>query len=227
MSPSNRIRALPHFELLRLDSSEGRTYDTPEGVCYSVTNILSGTRDQTGLQQWRESIGADKADQIRDTAAFRGTKLHEAVEKYLLTGQSPEFSFLVSPYWNSIKPFVEQVESPVIMEAMVWHPDKFAGTLDCLAYLPEDAGQPTLLDWKSADKPCKPNKLYEYSLQLAAYRAAANHVYRPQGLSIKKASLVVALPDEDYQRHDLDEDALDQLYLHFLARLNHFTRARG
>ncbi|MGA0706335.1 MAG: hypothetical protein ACO3P8_12365, partial [Steroidobacteraceae bacterium] len=81
--------------------------------------------------------------------------------------------------------------------------------------------------WKTADKPCKPVKLYEYSLQLAAYCAAANHVYRPQGLHIKRAVVAVALPDEDHQLHELDEEALTQLYSHFLARLQHFTRARA
>ncbi len=223
----DRIQLLPHFELLRFDSDDGRTYQTPEGECHSVTNILSGTRDQTGLQQWREAVGAERADFIRDTAAFRGTKMHEAVERYLLTGEPPSFNFLVTPYWNSIRPFIEEIEHPVILEAKVWHPDRYAGTLDCIAYLPEDGAQPSLLDWKSADKPCNPTKLYEYSLQLAAYRAAANHVYRPQGLQIDRAVVVVALPDQEYQLHELDKDTLDQLYLHFLARLNHFTRARA
>jgi hypothetical protein len=221
-----RIRALPRFELIRNDAEEGRTYTTPDGRFASVTNILSGTRDQTGLQQWRESVGEERADFIRNTAAFRGTRLHEAVEQYLLDGQRPAFNFLVTPYWNSIRPFVESIDYPVVMEAPVWHSDGYAGTLDCIAYLPEDGSQPSLLDWKSADRRCKPDKLYEYGLQLAAYRHAANHVYRPQGLCINKASVIVAIPDEKYQRHDLDEDALDQLYLHFLARLRHFTRAR-
>jgi hypothetical protein len=224
--PDTRIRALPRFELTRTDSEDGRTYATPDGSFSSVTNILSSTRDQTGLQQWRESVGEERADFIRNTAAFRGTRLHEAVEQFLLDGTTPAFNFLVTPYWRSIKPFVESIDYPVVMEAAVWHPDGYAGTLDCIAYLTEDGSQPSLLDWKTADKLCKPNKLYEYSLQLAAYRTAANHVYRPQGLCIDKASIVVALPDEKYQRHDLDKDALDQLYLHFLARLRHFTRAR-
>jgi hypothetical protein len=224
MLKADRIRALPRFELTRNNSESGRTYTTPDGSFASVTNILQSTSDQSGLQQWRESVGEERADFIRNTAAFRGTKMHEAVENYLLTGELPAFNFLVTPYWNSVRPFVEQVEAPVVMEAMVWHPDGYAGTLDCIAYLPEDDAQPTLLDWKSADRICKPNKLYTYSLQLAAYRAAANHVYRPQGLSIDKASVIIALPDEKYQRHDLDKDALDQLYLHFLARLRHFTR---
>jgi hypothetical protein len=224
--PETRIRALPRFELTRTDSEDGRTYATPDGRFSSVTAILSSTRDQTGLQQWRESVGEERADFIRNTAAFRGTRLHEAVEQYLLDGTTPAFNFLVTPYWRSIQPFVESIDYPVVMEAAVWHSDGYAGTLDCIAYLPEDGSQPTLLDWKTSDRICKPNKLYEYSIQLAAYRHAANHVYKPQGLCIDKASLVIALPDEKYQRHDLDKDALEQLYLHFLARLRHFTHAR-
>lgn len=226
MNDTARIQALPRFELTRNDHEDGRTYSTPDGNFASVTNILSGTRDQTGLQQWREAVGEERADAIRNTAAFRGTKLHEAVEHYLLDGSTPPFNFLVSPYWKSIQPFIETIEHTVVLEAMVWHPAAYAGTLDCVAYLPEDGSQPTLLDWKSADRPCKPNKVYEYSLQLAAYRTAANHVYRPQGLNIDKAAIIVALPDEKFQRHDLGKDELDQLYLHFLARLQRFTRGR-
>ena len=224
---SDRLRALPRFELLRIDSEDdGRRYATPDGTYHSVTAILSGTRDQTGLQQWRESIGPEKADEIRDMASFRGTKLHEAVENYLLHGEIPAFNFLVSPYWNSIRPFVERVDEMLITEAMVWHPSGYAGTLDCLAYLAEDDAQPTLCDWKTADKPCKPDKLYEYSLQLAAYRDAANYVYRSHGLRVDRAVIAVAIPDEKHQLHELDKDALDQLSRHFQARIQRFTRAR-
>jgi hypothetical protein len=192
----------------------------------SVTSILSGTRDQSGLREWRESIGEERADFIRNTAAFRGTALHTAVENYLQHGELPTFYFLVTPYWNSMRRFVETIEALVIVEAPVWHADGYAGTLDCIAYLPEDDAQPTLLDWKTADKLCNPMKLYEYSLQIAAYRAAANYVYKPQGLQINKGVIAVALPDQAPQIHVLNEDELDQLYLHFLARLRHFTFAR-
>lgn len=224
MQLSDRLRMLPRYELLRIDGDDdGRKYSTPDGTYHSVTAILSGTRDQTGLQQWREAVGEAKADEIRDMASFRGTKLHEAVENYLLGGELPKFNFLLTPYWNSIQPFVERIDETLITEAMVWHSDGFAGTLDCLAYLETDDAQPTLLDWKSAARPCKPDKLYEYSTQLAAYRAAANYVYRSHGLRIDKAAIVVAIPDEKYQLHELDKEALDQLYRHFLARLQRFT----
>lgn len=227
MLKPDRIKSLPKFELLRFDSEEGRTYGTPEGERHSVTSVLDGTKDKQKLMEWREWVGEEKADMIRDLAAFRGTKLHEAVEEYLLSGKEPPFSFTLNSYWKSARLFLPRVEHPVIMEAPVWHPDGYAGTLDCIAYLDDDDAQPTLLDWKTADKVCKPPKIYEYSLQLAAYRAAANHVYRPQGLNIQRAVLVVALLDQAPQIEEFDEDALDQLYLHFQGRLGHFIRARS
>lgn len=211
--------------MIRNDGEE-RTYTTPDGTYGSVTAIISGTESRAGIDAWRESIGEAKADAIRDLAAFRGTALHENVERFLLTGTEPEFSFLHTPYWNSIRPFLDRVEDPILMEAQVWHPDGFAGTLDCISYLDDDDSQPTLLDWKTADAKCKPQKVYRYSLQLAAYRAAANHVYRSYGLSINRAVLAVAKPDEAVELHELNEEMLDQLYQHFLARVQHYTHSR-
>jgi hypothetical protein len=197
--------------LIRNDGEE-RTYTTPDGTYGSVTAIISGTESRAGIDAWRESIGEAKADAIRDLAA--------------LTGTEPEFSFLHTPYLNSIRPFLDRVEDPILMEAQVWHPDGFAGTLDCISYLDDDDSQPTLLDWKTADAKCKPQKVYRYSLQLAAYRAAANHVYRSYGLSINRAVLAVAKPDEAVELHELNEEMLDQLYQHFLARVQHYTHSR-
>lgn len=227
LTSSPRIQALPPYELLRWDEAGERVYGSPIGGMRSVTTILSNTRDNTDIELWRESVGEERADFIRDLAAFRGTAMHSNIENYLLEGAIPAFSFLHTPYWKSIFPFVQTIEAPVLIEGAVWHPDGFAGTLDCIAYLPEDGNQPTLLDWKSANKRCNPVKLYEYSLQVAAYTAAANFVYAQHGLKIKKAKIVIGIPDEPCQVEALDEEALEQFFRHFQARLQRFTYARG
>lgn len=225
---SSRLSALPCYEVLRFDDNGERVYASPIGRCHSVTTILSDTRDNTQVQLWRESIGPERADFIRDLASFRGTQVHTAIENYLLKGELPAFSFITTPYWKSIYPFIETVEQPVLMEGAVWHPSGYAGTLDCIAYLPGDGDQPTLLDWKTADKSpaSSPMKMYEYSLQVAAYVAAANYVYAQFGLNITSAKVVVALPDTGYYSESYDADALKQLFMHFQARLQRFTFAR-
>ncbi|MGA0103178.1 MAG: PD-(D/E)XK nuclease family protein [Steroidobacteraceae bacterium] len=191
-----------------------------------MTTILSGSRDQSGLQQWRESVGEERADFISSLACHRGEQLHLDTERFLTDGTEPGFNFLYTPYWKSMRPFLDTVDTPLLMEGAVWHPDGFSGTLDCIAYLTEDGNQPTLLDWKSANDIRKPDKMYEYSLQVAAYTAAANYVYGHIGLHITKAKIVVAIADSSAQVETLDEDALAQLYKHFQARLQRFTFAR-
>lgn len=226
-SATERLLFLPRYEPVRSHDGEERAYSTPVGLCPSVTTILSGSRDQSGLEAWREAVGPERADFISSLACHRGTKHHEAVERYLTDGTEPAFNFLQTPYWKSSRAFLDTIDAPLLMEGAVWHPDGFAGTLDCIAYLTEDGTQPSLLDWKTADAIRKPDKVYEYSLQLAAYTAGANYVYGHMGLNITQAKLVVAIADSAPQIVTLDEGALNQLYKHFLARLQRFTFARA
>jgi hypothetical protein len=219
---TERLRALPRYELVRHDG-ETRTYETPCGRKPSVTTVLSGSRDNSGLEEWRESIGTERADTIVKIACFRGTRHHGNIEQFLTDGTEPEFDSLLTPYWKSSRRFLDRIEKPLLLEGGVWHPDGYAGALDCIAYLDTDDLQPTLLDWKTADSPRKPNKIYEYSLQCAAYVTAANHVYGHMGLRIKQAMLIVALPDEKPQIEVIDESGLTQYYQHFLARLQRFV----
>ncbi|MGA0848039.1 MAG: hypothetical protein ACO3PY_05485 [Pontimonas sp.] len=224
---AERIRLLPRYEPVRSHDGDERAYSTPLGPMPSVTTVLSGSRDNSGLEEWRESVGVERANEILKVACFRGTGHHENIERFLTDGTEPGFNFLLTPFWKSTRSFVREVERAVLLEGAVWHPDGYAGTLDCIAYLPEDGLQPTLLDWKTADTPRKPNKLYDYSLQCAAYVTAANYVYGHMGLAIERAAIVVALPDQEPQIVRIDADALTQYYQHFLARLQRFTFARS
>lgn len=226
-SLTERLRALPRYEPVRSHEGDERLYSTPVGSCPSVTTILSGSRDNSGLESWRESVGAERADFISSLACFRGNNHHLAIEKYLTDGTEPGFDFLQTPYWKSTRAFLSTIDTPLLLEGAIWHPDGFAGTLDCVAYLCEDGLQPTLLDWKTADTPRKPDKIYEYSLQCAAYTAAANYVYGHMGLHITQAKIVIAIADSPPQIETLDERALTQLYKHFLARLKRFTFSRA
>lgn len=222
-----RIGALPRYEPVRATTEDGnRIYATPDGSFSSVTTILSGSRDNSGLEIWRESVGAARADFISSLASHRGTEHHARVERFLLDGTEPGFDFLQTPYWKSTRAFLDTVSEPILIEGAVWHPDKFAGQLDCIAYLTEYGDEPVLLDWKTADTPRKPDKIYEYSLQCAAYVTAANYVYKAHGLEIKTAKIVIAIADSPPQIETLDTESLTQLYKHFLARLQRFTFAR-
>lgn len=203
-----------------------RFYETPLGKCPSVTTILSGSSDKSGLDAWRKFVGPEKADAISHTAKTRGDLHHNNVERYLLDGCEPAYNMLAEPYWKSTRQFLQKIEKPLCMEGAVWHPDGFAGAFDCIAYMPKDGDQPTLLDWKTADSPRKPQKIYEYSLQVSAYTVAANYVYKNMGLDIKQAMIVVAIADQKPQIEVLDQKTITQLYRHFQLRIERFTYAR-
>lgn len=227
-SRTERFSALPRYEPVRqFNDAAEREYITPDGIAAGVTTILAGSRDNSGLELWRESVGPERADFISSLASHRGTQHHDAIERFLTDGTEPGFDFLQTPYWKSTRAFLDTIDAPLLLEGAVWHPDGFAGTLDAIAYLSDDDLQPTLCDWKTADATRKPDKIYEYSLQCAAYVAAANHVYGHLGLNITRAKIVVAIADSPPQIETLEADALTQLYRHFLARLWRFTFARS
>ena len=222
-----RIPFLPVYEIARKMVNGERVYSTPDGDMYSVTTILSGSEDQTGLMEWREGIGEKRANEIVEAACWRGDKHHLNIENWLKTGVEPEFNFIQTPYWESTRKFLDTVNGNLLIEGAVWHPDGFAGMVDFVGYSTEFGNRPVLFDWKTADRICKPAKIYKYSLQLAAYRAALNHVYgRTHGLQIDFAQLVVAIPCQSPQIEVFDAEALDQLYRHFLGRKERFLTNR-
>lgn len=245
-----RLTCLPSYAPVRTHSPEdGRQYYTPEGMVPSVTNILENSRDNSGLELWAEDIGIERATFIRRFSAHRGILTHTAIENYLACGEPPTFNFITDPYWRSIAPFVAGLAAPpLLMEGTLWHPLGYAGACDYIGYLKptppptflerfgpaliknfgslDCLNHPFLIDWKTADKPPKRTKSYEYSLQDAAYVAAANHVYASYGLNITQGAVVTAVRAQSCHIEWLNADALSQLFKHFEARLRRFTYAR-
>lgn len=72
------------FELERDDTEKGRYYVAPDGTRYpSVTTVLSNSRDKTGLEKWRKSIGKERANEILKQAQNRGNAVHKLAEEYI------------------------------------------------------------------------------------------------------------------------------------------------
>ena len=53
----------------------------------SVTTILSATQSaekKKKLEEWKQRVGTQAADRIRDVSAMRGTAMHTYLEGYIL-----------------------------------------------------------------------------------------------------------------------------------------------
>jgi hypothetical protein len=191
-------------------------YATPLGYKPSVTTVL---RDDSKFEGWRKWQGEQRATEILNRASARGTWTHDSAEHKLLTGKDPEFHFSYQPFYNSLRPFLEEIQKPLLLEGAIWNSDNYAGACDCIGYTAEDVDQPSLIDFKTANKPVEGSKLYGYEMQVAAYIKAANFTYRREGLCIKRGLIVVAMPNRVCQVHELRRNDINQLYCHFLEKL--------
>ncbi len=210
---------LPRFRPQRKRLDGRYRFLTPEGdLVPGVTTVLSATdplEKKWRLADWRRRELAAGRDPNRH--ARRGTWLHRQVEQALTKpGFEPEASEF-QPFWESIRPALGWLRRSLLLESLVWHPQGYAGTLDCLAIC--DRGRLLLLDWKSAEAEKPDAWLENYRLQLGAYLPAVEWVYRDWGLRVDAAALWTALPGQPAQRVEYDRDAIAPFTATFLDRL--------
>jgi genome maintenance exonuclease 1 len=179
------------------DESGKRLYQTPDGRRVpSVTTILSATQPEEkkqALQNWRKSVGVERAQAITTEAANRGTRMHKYLEDYIRNGVISERGS--NPYsWASHKMAQTVIEDGLKNVNEIWgveiplyFPQMYAGTTDgCGMHM----GDESILDYKQTNKPKKLEWIEDYYLQLVAYALAHNEVY---GTNIRKGVVLMCV----------------------------------
>ena len=194
------------YQPLSRTSEDGRRlYQTPDGSRVpSVTTVLEKTKPEEarrGLQQWRNRVGHQQAQQITTEAANRGTKMHTYLERYILEGAAPERS--KNPFSWASEHMAEVVIAQGLndrvtefwgVEIPVYFPGIYAGTTDGAGI---HQGAESILDYKQTNKPKKREWIGDYFLQLAAYALAHNEVH---GSRIRKGVILMCVrPEQDAQ----------------------------
>ena len=144
--------------------------------------------------------------------------MHAACEAYMRDGTVGE-----GPWWDSIYPFLKRLTGPELIEARVWHPRGFAGSLDIATLVDLEMA---VVDFKTARKRKRREWIVDYCLQVSAYVAGANHVYRKlvgRDDMIRKAWIVVAYADAPADEFELGPQELTGYYKAFCARLDEFN----
>lgn len=227
MSPDGLPSELVRYRPQRKRVAGRYRFLTPEGdLVPGVTTVLSATdppEKKWRLADWRRQELAAGRDPNRH--ARRGTWLHRQVEQALGSpGFEPEASEF-RPFWESLQPELARLRRSLLVESLVWHPDGYAGTLDCLAIC--DRGRLMLFDWKSAEA-VKPDAWLEnYRLQLGAYLPAVEWVYRDLGLRVEAAALCTAIPGQPAQRVEYDRAAIAGFREAFRVRLAQYRRLQA
>ncbi|MDJ1174877.1 hypothetical protein [Roseofilum capinflatum] len=205
---------------MKRESRDGkRYYRVDEAIAYpSVTTLLHATKeDNAGISAWRERVGVEEAERIFKEAGERGTLIHEAIERYLISGEACA-NFEIFPWFASFLPFISRVEGVIAIEQALWHPDGFAGTCDLIASL--DDGKNWLIDWKSSRRPKKREWIDDYVLQVSAYLRAIE--YHWGYLNVCGAQVVIGSP-EGAQVFEFSRDELiEHYYPEFKKRIELF-----
>lgn len=165
--------------------NNGRWYNTPHGKCYpSVTTVLGLTMSaekEKSLNDWRNSLGVAKANQVSKTATDNGTVLHELIERYLkktdLMAPIPGYS--IQPHnltaLNALKIKLNKIEEIwCIEEALYSDLLEVAGRVDCIGVY---KGRPSIIDFKTAARIKSEKDIEDYKYQLAAYAIMHNEMF--------------------------------------------------
>lgn len=193
----------------------------------SVTTILNATKPQAErdrLSNWKARIGTEEATRISTTASRRGTKTHKQIEHYLLN-KNPVCPQASLPYWESIKPVLEEIDTIRLIEGSVFHYGmKYAGKVDCVASY---KGMPCVCEWKTADKPKGSiESLYEYPLQTIAYLGAVQEYYQDYNLQLDHALLVIALPNLPAQVFWFEKEQIHEYWQKWEKRIVEYWEKR-
>lgn len=155
-----------------------RYYQVEEKYLPSITWVLNSYPKNIAFQQWLANNGWEEAERIKDEAADRGSKVHNAIEDMLngaeLTYKTPYFSKRMQEHvplsdseWNHLMTFKAwwDMEQPrlVTTEKVVYSLKyNYAGTTDAILSL--KGGTLTVADWKTSS-----GIFPTYYMQIAAY----------------------------------------------------------
>jgi ATP-dependent exoDNAse (exonuclease V) beta subunit len=173
-----------------------RWYVTPNGNAYpSVTSVLGGTMSaekEKSLENWRQSLGVEKAKQVSKNACDNGTVLHTLIERYLkgeeLFTPIPGYEIQAQnkAALNAIKQKLDKIEEIwCIEESMYSDILELAGRCDCVGVY---KGRPCIIDFKTAGRIKNDKDIEDYKYQLAAYAIMHNELF---GTSIEHGTILM------------------------------------
>ena len=121
----------------------------------SVTTVLSDTGDKTALINWRKRVGDAEANRISQESAGLGTKVHNALEKYVLLEEyeikgNNHISIMAKNMVDEmIDKGLSQVDEIWGVEVALIAQGLYAGTSDAVGMF---NGVESIIDFKTAKK---------------------------------------------------------------------------
>lgn len=178
--------------LKRIQTKQGRRYvGKDEKPVPSVTTILGDTGDKTALIAWRKRVGEEEATRISTESAGLGTKVHNALEKFILQedyeikGNNHISIMAKNMVTEMIDKGLSKVDEIYGVEVGLIAEGLYAGTADGVGMW---EGEEAIIDFKTAKKIKKREWIEDYFMQGCAYALAHNEMF---GTDIKKVAILM------------------------------------
>ena len=204
--------------------NDQRHYEIGQEKLPSVTTILQATQSDEKkaiLSKWRQNVGENKAEEIKNEAANRGTIMHRILEGYLLGQNHADFSDLGQQAGVMANTILEsgirgQLEEIWGSEITVYYPGLYAGATDLAGIY---NGRESIIDFKQSNKPKRKEWIEDYFLQLAAYAMAHNYVY---GTNIQSGVVLMCTKDNYFQKFEAKDKEFQRFSWEWLRRVDKF-----
>ena len=218
MKKSNKYR---YMSGQRYEHHGSRTYDFGGVRLPSVTTVLAKTKDQSYLTAWKNKVGHEKAESIKNYSSKRGTSMHKFLESHI---EGVGYDDL-TPIGCEAKPMAQKIiEAGLTLiseyygsEVMLHYPGLYAGSTDLVCM---HDGLETIVDFKQANRAKKKEWIEDYYAQIAAYAMAHDAYY---GSEIRQGVIMICTPDLYYQEFRITDQELRTWKHKFLKRLNHYN----
>ena len=201
-----------------------RHYDIGQEKLPSVTTILQATQSEEKkaiLAKWKQKVGENKAEEIKNTAANRGTIMHRIIEGYITGEGHADLSpmgqaagtMAQTIFKQGLKGSMEEVWGS---EITLYYPGLYAGACD-LAGVYED--RESIIDFKQSNRPKKREWIDDYFMQMAAYAMAHNYVY---GTKIQSGVILMCTPNNYFQKFVIKDKEFQQYMWKWVKRVDLF-----
>ena len=202
-----------------------RHYDVSNEILPSVTTILQATQSdekKASLFKWRQKVGENEAEKIRDEAARRGTAMHEFLEMHLRGDALLDLSDAGQAARSMARVIIEQglkdVEEIWGSEVTLFYPGLYAGQTDlCGIY----SGRESIIDFKGSNKPKRTEWIEDYFLQLAAYAMAHDQIYKT---CVDQGVVLMCSKDGFFQKFTSTGKEFTKYKHKFLEKVGQFYR---
>jgi len=202
-----------------------RVYSIGNEKLPSVTTILQATQSEEKkkiLENWKNRVGAEAADKIRDGAAERGSVLHRIVENYIMNTKHFDMTELGETAHKMADILIESALESRLTE--VWGVEPYlaykglwAGHTDLIGI---HDGKLTVCDHKNSNKPKRKDWLHDsYRIQLAAYAMAFEDMF---GEPITRGVNFIVTKDMYYQEFSWEGEEFRQAKYDWLRHVDEY-----